>query len=267
MVSAGADRKCTAKVAIPVYRTDLSPTERLSLERCMDVLGRHPVVLFQPESLDTSALLTAYPGLATERFADGYFAGRDGYNRLMLSAAFYQRFIETDYLLIHQLDAFVFRDELTQWCLRGYDYIGAPWLAPHSFTEKIGERLKPRATRQRHQRKYGRVGNGGFSLRRVAPFIRVATRHEDAIQAHLQLDAGYRSAVYEDMFWGTRAPVLEPGFSIPGQSEALEFAIDHRPWAALRLNQGQLPFGCHGFEKRRVRRFWEPLIEAALAGD
>ena len=31
-------------------------------------------------------------------------------------------------MLIYQLDAYVFKDELLNWANKGYDYIGAPWL-------------------------------------------------------------------------------------------------------------------------------------------
>lgn len=231
----------------------------------MAVLGQHPIVLVQPESLDSSALTSAHPRLHVERFDDHFFAGRAGYNRLMLSAEFYQRFADVEYVLIHQLDAFVFRDELAYWCKRGHDYIGAPWLPPHRLLERIGERFKSAPKRARHGEKYCKVGNGGFSLRKIRPFIDIAVRRRDMIDAYLARQAGHRSATYEDGFWGMQVAQAEPWFSVPDHDEALRFAMDHRPWSALELNNGQLPFGCHGFEKRRVRRFWTPLIAQACS--
>lgn len=44
----------------------------------------------------------------------------------MLSAEFYDRFAAYEYVLIYQLDAFVFADRLAEFCQMGYDYIGAP---------------------------------------------------------------------------------------------------------------------------------------------
>lgn len=46
----------------------------------------------------------------------------------MLTKEFYLRFRQWEYLLIYQLDAYVFQDELMDWCNKGYDYIGAPFL-------------------------------------------------------------------------------------------------------------------------------------------
>ena len=37
-------------------------------------------------------------------------------------------------MLIYQLDAFVFQDDLAYWCQQNYDYIGAPWLRDRDFT-------------------------------------------------------------------------------------------------------------------------------------
>lgn len=51
-----------------------------------------------------------------------------GYNRLMLSEDLYSAFSNYEYILICQSDAYIFRDELKEWCEAGYDYVGAPWL-------------------------------------------------------------------------------------------------------------------------------------------
>jgi hypothetical protein len=51
-----------------------------------------------------------------------------------LSEEFYQAFTDFEFMLIYQLDAFVFRDELADWCRSGYEYIGAPWLRDRDFT-------------------------------------------------------------------------------------------------------------------------------------
>ena len=54
--------------------------------------------------------------------------GIAGYNRMMLSAGFYELFRDYEYLLICHTDAWIFRDELADWCRRGYDCVAAPWV-------------------------------------------------------------------------------------------------------------------------------------------
>ena len=93
---------------------------------------RTPIALVAPEGLDLTAYLPperqeARP-IHVVRFDPGFFRSTDTYSRLLLSAGFYQAFASYEFILIHQLDVFVFRDELADWCARGYDYVGAPWI-------------------------------------------------------------------------------------------------------------------------------------------
>ena len=49
----------------------------------------------------------------------------------------------------------------------------------------------------------------------------------------------------------------------PAAAEALRFSIDTHPAYALRRLGGDLPFGCHSWTKRRMRRAWRGIIPAA----
>lgn len=144
-------------VCIPVYKREPEKDEELTLRRCARVMGRHPIVFFAPETLELSPYRQWIPTAGEERFAPEYFDGISGYNRLLLSREFYDRFRNFEYILIHQLDAWTFRDELEAWCAREFDFIGAPFASPLP----CGPRLLP--------------GNGGFSLRRVEAFRRLLT--------------------------------------------------------------------------------------------
>jgi hypothetical protein len=87
--------------------------------------------LVQPEGLENDYITKKYSNISVESFPKRYFENIEGYNELLLSASFYERFLDTKYILIYQLDAFVFKDELQEWCDKGYDYI-APWIAPQN---------------------------------------------------------------------------------------------------------------------------------------
>jgi hypothetical protein len=250
-----------ARVLIPVYRLPLSDKEAASLRQACAVLRDWPLVIVKPERLDVSSLSDEYPALQAESFDDGYFEGIAGYNRLMLSTEFYARFLDSEYILIHQLDAWVFRDELRQWCERGYDYIGAPWLENPvnrlplmAFWMRRRHRHLLRAGRKSRQSLYDKVGNGGFSLRRVKS-LHEATLKYAAVVAH-NLSQKQSHFYHEDVFWATEVPE----FSYPDPMEALRFSFDVHPRYCFRLTGGQLPFGCHGWDKRKMKRFWKPFI-------
>lgn len=250
-------------VLIPVYRLPLTKEEKRSLDQAYTVLHAHPITVVKPASVDLDSLLCRYPDLRTESFDDSYFTGIDGYNRLMMTPEFYARFLHTEYILIHQLDAWVFRDELRAWCDRGYDYIGAPWL------EKPVYRLPLIAgfMRMRHacllkcgkhsgRSLYNKVGNGGLSLRKVASHYKASRAYRDRIASLLRQK---RSSFHnEDVFWATEIPE----FTYPDTMEALLFSFDKYPSYCYKLTGKQLPFGCHGWYKRKMKRFWKPIIHS-----
>ena len=135
-------------ILVPVYKEHLTNDEARSFKRLKSVLGKHQVGLIAPNSLDVSEYHTIWGGaLLSFHFDDEYFTDRMAYGKLMNSAFFYKAFLPYEYMLIYQLDCWVFRDELDEWCDKGYDYIGAPF-----FVKWFSDRGLY-------------VGNGGFSLR------------------------------------------------------------------------------------------------------
>lgn len=66
--------------------------------------------------------------------------------------------------------------------------------------------------------------------------------------------------IMEDVFWSLKVPKLFPEFKIPTYKEALGFAMDRKPELAIKLNNNELPFGCHGIDKSKVKDFWELKI-------
>ena len=258
----------TVIVVIPIYTTALSDAELSALRHNLRVLASHDTVVVKPESLDLTPLYTALgmePSWRVESFPDEFFAGRKGYNRLMMSEVFYKRFLAWEYLLIMQTDVYVFSDRLDAWCARGYDYVGAPWLP--SIREVTGfhplHRLawRFRCLKAKFTRGFTpldlkwKSGNGGFSLRRVSKLHAIAHEHRDAITAIA--DGSDRSENFEDVFWSVRANELSPGaLRIAPWREALDFAVESHPMMAMRETGGKLPMGTHAYTRRRNQREW-----------
>lgn len=249
----------TAAVVIPVYR-EPDRLEAIALAQCVKVLGRYPLVLLKPASFDAGPLRRAYPQLREEAFDDGFFTGVRGYNRLMLSRALYERFAAHEHILIHQLDAFVFRDELAHWCAQPYDYVGAPWLPAKLFRSHLARaralakhglrallRLDRFDRRDPHRVPLTlRVGNGGFSLRRVAALIRVLDELPERSASALAAEP----PLHEDGFFALEANRGRERLRLPDFRVAARFAVEENAQAALAwLTGGQLPFGCHAWDK------------------
>ena len=242
------------KVVIPVYSERLSENEWLSLEHNTEVLKRHPIVLLLPRSLSIEAVARRFPTVCNHeiiRVSDGYLgkAGILGYNRMMLSAEFYDLFVDCEYILICQTDAWVFRDELELWCSRGYDYIGGTWWRAGVWSWPFIRHFFPR-----NRRLYGKVGNGGLSLRRVEAFRRGCIKYAKRIDYYLNQS---RHIYYEDVFWA----LIPKGFRYPTVRRALDFSFDTNPAYCYKLTDGRLPFSCHAWSKSRYYKFWQRFID------
>lgn len=218
-------------VVVPTYKSSLSELEKISLLQLFKILGKYDVYFAIPQSLQADYLKQAM----IERFEDCYFADIVGYNRFMLSGNFYRRFQKYKFILIYQLDAFVFSDRLLQFCNLEYDYIGAPWLT--GMGKKVGETYL-----------YQNVGNGGFSLRNVPNTIRLLDSQREELKTYCDS---------EDKFFAFCSSL---SFKIAPVHIALQFAFEREVRRCYEQNNFMLPFGCHAWE-RYDYSFWKPYIE------
>ena len=245
-----AENKSSVAVVIPVYQASMTDAEQISLRQCMNVLGNYPVIVVKPAALDLSAFKQQYPSLTFQSFDNSFFTGVDAYNRLMVSVDFYKAFTAYEYILIYQLDAFVFRDELQKWCGKGYDYIGAPSLHQPEFDCIPAESARDFA----HALSTHRVVlNGGLSLRKISSFLRYLKIYNIFYPAWIG---------NEDMLFCQEATRLKPMklfMNLPEWREALHFAFEKSPAASYELTDHQLPFACHAWE-RYDSAFWAPFI-------
>lgn len=123
-------------VVIPVYKVHLASEEIISLKRCSEVLHKYHFIIVCSKALKTKAYVDILNrnqiAYSYAYFDEDCFETIASYNRLLLSVEFYETFKQYEYILIYQLDAYVFRDELEFWCNKGYDYIGAPLIGKHT---------------------------------------------------------------------------------------------------------------------------------------
>jgi hypothetical protein len=257
-------------VVVPIYRATLEPREELSLESAFRVLGAHHFVLVKPAGLDTTALEARFPFRAIEAFEPQYFGTTSAYNRLLLSTHFYERFLASAFMLVCQLDVYVFRDDLAAWITKGYDYVGAPWVSGSSVGLGI-HRLKMLAAgllpgdreRVHDYETRNRVGNGGFSLRRVATHHRLSLEMKDLVARYAGRQGTHH--FHEDVFWSIEPQRRGHPYRTPPVEEAMSFAWDVHPERLFALAGGRLPMAAHGWFKRRHLAFWEPRVAAARA--
>lgn len=265
---------CICIIVIPVYKEKPDNFEILSFKQVLKVLGNYPIAIITYPGF----VLKEYYELAqsnnvnlkVEFFSIQYFQSLQGYNRLCLNEELYLRFSLFEYMLIYQLDAFVFSDQLEFWCNKGYDYIGAPWFEDNQSHEKGAELWA--------------VGNGGFSLRKLSAFINLFNQNkpiypfkslykrskkkgwlwflnayffnkENTLQ---DLINAWTDA--EDIFYCLKLTDTNFKLNIPSIPDALQFSFEQSPEYLFNLNNNKLPFGCHAWSRYEYETFWHKKI-------
>lgn len=237
-------------VIVPVYQASLSPLEAYSLDRSMATLRGRDIVFIGPEGLDLAYYRARYGDLVYRAYPAESFASIPGYNRLLLSQAFYRDFADYEFSLICQTDAIALRDELDDWCSRPFDYVGAPWPDGYSLMVNAG----------RFEGAHGKlvrvmVGNGGFSLRRNRKAIALLDEFDIVLNVFLQTGSS------EDLFFSVMGS-LSHDFLVPNEITASRFSMELRPSHYYTVNGGQLPMGTHAWWKSEPE-FWRPLLPGA----
>ena len=235
---------------------DLSPPpgseELAAVDRAFAILRHGDWYFIAPQSLDTSFYEQRY-GKPIVRFPDACFASVRSYSRLLLTDEFYAAFAKYEYMLITQDDVYVLRDDLPHWLSRRFDYIGSPWPDGH----EVGLNMSPRPGIHGHVLK-AYVGNGGFSLRRIA-----ACRH---LLAEFREEVAWwrENGRAEDMFFAVFGQ-LSQQFVLPNLRVAAAFAWETSLPRMHALCQGQLPMAIHAYSKYDPEFFMDTILPAALS--
>lgn len=221
----------SAKVAvvIPVYKEELNELEKISLEQCRKVLGKYRIVFVAPKGKKFSYFAK---GDVVAYFSPKFFQSVSTYSRLMMSPGFYNAFKNFDYILIYQLDAFVFYDRLEYFCSLGYDYIGAPW---------------PRMYRKNWIKTISCVGNGGFSLRNVKAHYELLLKYPE------EISKWHEKNWPEDVFFSYCGRSLDQNFQVAPINVAYKFSAEYNPARVVKKNGNNLPFGCHDWHRKNPK--------------
>jgi hypothetical protein len=270
------------KVAIVIpmsSRQDLNEEEEISMRQLVHYLGAYDKFLLAPEGMKFD-----FEGFETRWYPHRFFGSGAAHGKLLGTRAFYQGFLDYDYVFFYHLDSLAFSDQLLEWCDKGIDYIGPPWI-------KCDD--SPWVDRPR-------VGNGGFTLLRVESALKAITNRYlvqppyfwyDLFNAHApkwlvgmvarlermfpkvrlfkrlmeeknELDNPHLFNRNNDIFWSDMAVRYVPEFRVATLEEGLSFAFEVSPKTCLEMNGGRMPFGCHAWG-RYDKSFWEPYLVSA----
>ena len=265
-------------IMVPLPTATLGEDDKVSMRHLRTHLDHYDKFLLVPEGLGVEM-----EGFSVVELEKKHFGSAANHNRMLYRTDFWEIFADYEYVLMYHLDALVFSDQRSEWCGKGLDYIGSPFLNCEDSPWV----------------KEARVGNGGFALYRVSSVLKVlwnryqkdpAKYYEDhwwkAIEFQGQILKPIRAAVPRwmrgrataplvktlrkldhievnekgnDEFWSDQAKVFFPDFKVASLEEGLRFSFEVAPTRCLEMNQGRMPFGCHAWA-RYDRKFWEPHL-------
>ncbi|MFN8416238.1 MAG: DUF5672 family protein [Cytophagaceae bacterium] len=257
-------KKCV--VVIPIHSSNPSDFELISFAQCFKVIKSAPIVVMHPKSLDLRRYRAVVDEFETISIPPEKMSSLLNYNKLKLSRFFYRFFLNYEYILTYELDAFIFKDDIEYWCSLDIDYIGAPWL------KKVGDSIS-----------FNGVGNSGFSLRRVSvldEFIKKYIRYPNSEPEKLIhrvynkfIMVSYRLFPFkenitlqkwclqnEDFVISVYGPQVLPDFKIASYMQATKFSFECYPDYMYMQNSFMLPMGCHAWWRYNLT-FWKPFIE------
>ncbi len=231
-------------VIIPIYKEVPSSEESRSMVQTLNKLNNFQLIIVGPNNISYDAYYDlGYKKDQVKIFSAEHFKDIRTYNKMLCSKWFYKAFENYEYMLIIQNDAWVFRDELNEWCLKDYDYVGAPWIwKPDQVKAKVFIELFPLMRNQ--------VGNGGVSLRRTNKFIRLSP------WASLLFSLLGKN---EDFIWLLVAKIPFVNIIKPEIKEALQFCIEMEPATSMEMIGNNLPFTAHAYN-RYGSVFWKKYM-------
>ena len=229
-------------IIIPIYLETPTKNDYLSIKRTLSVLSDYDTFFVHPANMNLESYQD-FQGVHFIGFAPHFFKSNKTYSKLILSDFFYLPFLKYDYMLIAQTDTYILNTNLLlqDFINCGYDYWGAPWphgpfFKPYSFKDLFKLFFIPRPENCH-------VGNGGFSLRKVATSYHFIQKKK----LYLKLFWHFN----EDLFFSMLACKSRYAYTAAPAQEAAAFALETT--MQEEINAGHLPFALHAWEKYYTR--------------
>ena len=260
-------------VVIPTHKNIPSEDEQTAFCHNIQILKAHEIYLLMPQGssyvFDWYIKEAERHGITLRTLrAPAIWDGTEaGYCRMCLCPEFYALFAANRYTVMCHLDVWVFRDELSSWAERGYDYVGAPWIY------KPWRKLP--GNRKCVMFPFG--GNDGFSIRDTQKMIRILSG-SCGYQTSLRMWAGVftfflrnglfhyklgtvcrgsgkvffpRGTIYdmfcnvgEDFVFSVFMPMILPDYSVAPAEEECAFSLEY--FKLDRIKDGARPMAIHG---------------------
>ena len=226
-------------IVIPVYKSEPNDFEKLSFIRSLKVLKTYSICIISPENINLSKyyVIAKKENTSIENifFPEECFKDIYTYSKLLTSSFFYNCFVKFEYMLIYQLDAYIFKDDLIEWAEKEYDFIGAP--ISNKTNELISRKFKSDFNAELILENC--LLNGGFSLRNIRSCLKIINYNKEHIETLINKQ-WVEDVIFSLLFRRTNS-------NLPNELEAIKFSFESFPKDSFKVNNNKLPTGCHAW--------------------
>ncbi|QRR03737.1 DUF5672 family protein [Dyadobacter sandarakinus] len=243
-------------VIVPVLNPDINPVEERLLHHSLQMLSGYPLIFVTYEGADLSIVREHHEDIDIVHFPAEFFRSRDAFARLLLMEDFYLRFNWCDFLMVHELNSWIIKDELYYWCKQGYDFMkaGAAGHVPGNFFQQ----LTGYSPAQKEAFASGFENNGLYLCRIERMLSTLAGLKKTAYQYRHDTSLHQADAV----FWKCEANRLWPRLRKPSRIVTDHFARNVADLAELKPDR--LPFALTGITRANFNQipFFKSMTEA-----
>ena len=231
----GIKKSTDCIIIIPLYKDYLYDYEEISLKQCINVLSEKYFINFIiPNNLSIDNLFNKYNinikyniDYDVIYFDHKFFESINVFNKLLTNTILYDlivNHVNYKYMLLYELDGFVFYDNLQYWIDKDYDYVGSLSFEDNSIydSDKIN---------------YYHI-IGGVSLRKI--------EYERQIIKYFQENSKYLDEnIWEDMLLS----LYSNNCKLVLANETFDFCWTHNYDKSYVLNNFKLPMFLHQYQK------------------
>jgi hypothetical protein len=257
-----------------IHHTDkLTDIEANNLKRLVTLNdNKRDIVFILPKSFSSSYLKKKYKSINFYFVDNNLLSSAKEYNKFLITKKYYNIFDGYEYLLVYQLDTWVFSLDFEYFMDLGFDLIGAPIFSENRHLEiEIINGC-----------------NGGISLRKLQSFKRILDKPFFFNLNSLYCDIGFgnhlnepikvfmkrlisRFIVFykpdffwpihlnEDLYWSVIVPKFDREFKVASTNYSIGFCFDQFPQFLYEKNNNRLPLFVHALEKYDYT-FWKRFI-------
>ncbi|WP_353717859.1 DUF5672 family protein [Dyadobacter sp. 676] len=243
-------------VIIPILEPQINPTEEKLLHHALQTLSDYTIIFIAGEGADLSVVREHAEDIDVVNFPKRFFDSRQHLGQLFLMSDFYDRFNWCDFLLIHELNSWVIKDELHYWCKQGYDYFKAgPLLPGPAAAPGMWKRVAGLSEEEKRLYGSGYTGNGLYLCR--IERMTATLKSKKSLAHRYRHNANLPNA--DAVFWE-----LEPNRYWPHLRKPTDIVRSHFVQYGVQYQSGTtLPFALTGISRDNIHEipFFKTLPE------